>query len=54
MPELPCCHCERRCSMFLHSQFHMRFLFAWANNSPAPECVDFREVRFHGLEGVRP
>jgi hypothetical protein len=59
LPEVPvpdnlCKSCMSGCGVLINSQYLQSFLDAWSTDGPLPECLFYKEVSYHGLDGVRP
>lgn len=42
-PVVDCKSCSGTCGAACHAKFSMRWIFAWANGEPLPECSDWRQ-----------
>jgi len=54
IPGFLCPSCAQQCGILIHSQYCLAAMMAYSNNQPVPECLFYKELLFHGLEGVRP
>lgn len=49
----PCQTCETKCGFLWHSQFNQQVFHAIAADADMPDCDQFKESTFHGVEGCR-